>query len=69
MTFNEFRALVQNPPYLEGKSVYRIDVRRFKHEPQVTIIQACLRRFELRVLYLKMDYFFTTQRPVLFDPS
>lgn len=34
MTFNEFKALAQNPPYPEGTSVYRIDVHRFKDKPQ-----------------------------------
>lgn len=34
MTSYEFRALAQNPPYPDGKSVYRIDVHRFKHKPQ-----------------------------------
>ena len=33
MTFEKFKALAQNPPYPEGKSVYRIDVHRFKHQP------------------------------------
>lgn len=34
MTLDEFKALAQNPPYPEGKSVYRIDVHRFKYQPQ-----------------------------------
>ena len=34
MTFEEFKALAQNPPYPEGNSVNRIDVHRFKHKPQ-----------------------------------
>lgn len=34
MTFYEFKALALNPPYPENKSVYRIDVHRFKHKPQ-----------------------------------
>ena len=34
MTFEEFKALAQNLPFPEGKSVYRIDVHRFKHQPQ-----------------------------------
>lgn len=34
MTFEEFRALALNPPYPEGKSIYRIDVHRFKYTPQ-----------------------------------
>lgn len=33
MTFEEFRALAQNPPYPEGKAVYRIDVHRLKYKP------------------------------------
>lgn len=34
MTLDEFKAFAQNPPYREGKSVYRIYVHRFKHKPQ-----------------------------------
>lgn len=32
MTFDEFKALAQNPPYPDGKSGYRINVHRFKHQ-------------------------------------
>jgi len=44
MTFEEFRALAQNPQYPEGKSVYRIDVHRLKHKPQA---DSCLSEFEV----------------------
>lgn len=29
MTFNEFKALALNPPYIDGKSVYRVDIHRY----------------------------------------
>lgn len=44
MTFDEFKALAQNPTYPGGKSVYRIDVHRFKHKPQT---DSCPTEFEV----------------------